>query len=86
MPPNGKFASADRENFRRFGYFIEDNRPMEKLAKIIERPISEAIESVGDNDAGVINPKARSQRMGWQEGIRRWPLDRESWSNPVARP
>ena len=51
MTGHEKFASADRENFCRVGYFIEDNRPMEKLAKIVERPISEALETVGDNGA-----------------------------------
>lgn len=51
MTGHEKFASADRENFCRVGYFIEDNRPMEKLAKIVERPISESIETVGDNGA-----------------------------------
>ena len=51
MTGHEKFASADRENFCRVGYFIEDNRPMEKLAKIVERPISEGVETVGDNGA-----------------------------------
>lgn len=49
MTGHEKFASADRENFCRHGYFIEDNRPGEKLAKIVERQISESIETAGSN-------------------------------------